>query len=158
MNDLLIAFFIVLGGIGGIYFFTGWLARKAESMPLINPPPAKLQKRINQAFGGLAVTPQDGAKVTRVTQAALEGPAEYTLKPGIEWNPLWGFPRNNPCFCGSKQKAKHCCLGPGTSLSRFMEQDDAEAVRAHWEKIITGEKTVIVTKESKVGNAGERQK
>jgi hypothetical protein len=158
MNDLLIAFLIVIAGIGGIYFFTGWLARKAESMPLINPPPAKLQKRINQAFGGLAVAPTDAKPGVPNPKAALQGPGEYRLKPGIEWNPLWSFPRNNPCFCGSKQKAKHCCLGPGTSLSRFMEQDDAEAVRAHWEKIIAGEKTVIVTREAKAGNAGERQK
>lgn len=31
--------------------------------------------------------------------------------PGIDkvWNPLRRFPRNAPCFCGSKEKFKRCC-------------------------------------------------
>jgi hypothetical protein len=30
--------------------------------------------------------------------------------PGYVFNPLKGYPRNEPCFCGSGLKAKKCCL------------------------------------------------
>lgn len=29
---------------------------------------------------------------------------------GRAWNPLRDYPRNLPCFCGSKKKFKKCCL------------------------------------------------
>lgn len=34
----------------------------------------------------------------------------YKPKPGFSWNPLKGFPRNSPCFCGSGRKFKKCCV------------------------------------------------
>lgn len=35
----------------------------------------------------------------------------YKPKKGLIWNPLRGYPRNLPCFCGkTDKKAKHCCL------------------------------------------------
>lgn len=30
--------------------------------------------------------------------------------PGNDWNPFAKYPRNEPCYCGSKIKAKKCCL------------------------------------------------
>ena len=34
----------------------------------------------------------------------------YIEQPGYEWNPLRGWPRNEPCWCSSGKKAKKCCL------------------------------------------------
>jgi len=34
----------------------------------------------------------------------------YVPARGRVFNPLRGYPRNKPCFCGSKKKFKKCCL------------------------------------------------
>lgn len=34
----------------------------------------------------------------------------YKPKDGFDWNPALGFPRNEPCFCGSGKKFKKCHL------------------------------------------------
>jgi len=36
--------------------------------------------------------------------------SSYKPKPGHGDNPLLKYPRNDECFCGSKKKAKSCCL------------------------------------------------
>jgi hypothetical protein len=62
---------------------------------------------------------------------AKDGNAFYHLHAGNIWNPLRTYPRNNPCFCGSGQKSKRCCLPkviPYTSqkhavvLSEYLDQ------------------------------------
>lgn len=52
------------------------------------------------------------------------------------WNPLKSFPRNLNCFCGSKSKAKHCCLPFQPAV---LETDMATLVRLNWDKIVNGE-------------------
>lgn len=68
----------------------------------------------------------------------------YRYKPdaGNAWNPLKGFPRNNPCFCGSEIKAKHCCL-PKTL--EYCSAKTAGELRRVWPDIISGKHLVQLT-------------
>lgn len=56
--------------------------------------------------------------------------------PGTERNPLLDYPRNLGCFCGSEQKAKHCCL---PFQQRAGKSLGVQILRDNWEKIISGE-------------------
>jgi hypothetical protein len=47
----------------------------------------------------------------------------YAPKPGMRWNPLREWPRNEQCFCGSKKKAKKCHL---PSLVECVKVSEAE--------------------------------
>jgi hypothetical protein len=58
---------------------------------------------------------------------------------GYEWNPLLAFPRNNKCFCGSKIKAKKCCL---PKLPRAIGKEHAKAILMNWFDIESGKMTV----------------
>lgn len=33
----------------------------------------------------------------------------FDLKPGFEWNPMFDYPKHEPCYCGKKLKFKNCC-------------------------------------------------
>lgn len=35
---------------------------------------------------------------------------KYEPKKGYDWNPFLKYPRNEPCYCGSKKKYKLCCI------------------------------------------------
>ena len=49
----------------------------------------------------------------------------YGLIRVAAWNPLNGFPRNAPCFCGKPIKAKKCCL---PKMRRAVPAGDAKVV------------------------------
>jgi len=36
--------------------------------------------------------------------------AGYKPAPGYPYNPIFGYGRNYPCFCGSSKKFKKCCM------------------------------------------------
>jgi len=59
----------------------------------------------------------------------------YVPTQGNVWSPLLRYPVNAKCFCGSKLKAKKCCM---PKLSRAMDVKDAMQVLKDWDKIILG--------------------
>lgn len=48
------------------------------------------------------------------------------IRKGWVWNPMTNYPRNVECWCGSKIKAKKCCL---PNLSPIVTKRDAEKIR-----------------------------
>lgn len=51
----------------------------------------------------------------------------YVLLPGYSWNPLTSYPRNKPCFCGGRVKAKKCCI---RKVSRICLSENVKALKA----------------------------
>lgn len=51
---------------------------------------------------------------------------QFVLQPGMAWNPLANWPRNKPCFCNSKKKAKKCCL---PKVTRVIPSKDVADVK-----------------------------
>lgn len=78
----------------------------------------------------------------------------YRPMPGWTQNPLKGFPRNNPCFCGSKTKAKRCCI---PKLDMVMNTQDAMRVRANWENIVSGKMQLEQRSTESAEKNGQRQ-
>lgn len=60
----------------------------------------------------------------------------YRADKGYGWNPLRGFPRNAPCWCGSKSKAKKCCL---PFIKDALDDGSVLYLKQNWEKIVSGE-------------------
>lgn len=78
----------------------------------------------------------DTALATRKEKKKKDRPAAYALMPGASWNPLTKWPRNHVCFCGSMRKSKNCCL---PHVARALPTVEAEALRAIWAKLASGE-------------------
>lgn len=53
-------------------------------------------------------------------------------KPGMVWNPLSRFPRNEQCFCGTGLKFKACCI---TKVKPCCPAADAEKVQEIVDKL-----------------------
>ncbi len=66
---------------------------------------------------------------------------KWKPNPGNTWNPLERFPRNNPCFCGSKLKAKKCCLN---KIQAWCTAEEARKIEMKWEEILSGEFKIIL--------------
>lgn len=54
------------------------------------------------------------------------------IRGGYEWNPLKKYPRNTPCYCGSKIKFKHCHLNEIQSQVIAGDVVGARTGRKHW--------------------------
>jgi hypothetical protein len=59
----------------------------------------------------------------------------YVAPKGAMWNPLLSYPRNNKCWCGSLQKAKHCCM---PRASKCVSIGTGEMIKREWNKILAG--------------------
>lgn len=59
---------------------------------------------------GVPVLPLGARPVSAAAAVAKPKVKVYEPLPGCDWNPLKKFPRNESCYCGSKKKAKKCCL------------------------------------------------
>jgi hypothetical protein len=59
------------------------------------------------------------------------------------WNPMLGFPRNNPCFCASGVKFKKCCL---PRMTRVISKENAKFIQQRWDEFVEGK---LNTKEIK---------
>ena len=81
---------------------------------------------------------------------------DYRYKPdaGNAWNPLKGYPRNNPCFCGSTIKAKHCCL---PRVLEYCGAKVAKELRAVWPDILAGKHLVQLTNDEKPSDDGQNK-
>lgn len=54
----------------------------------------------------------------------------FRPKEGRAWNPLSGYPRNEPCWCGSGKKFKKCCLNEqGRTIGTDKAKRMAELVK-----------------------------
>lgn len=71
---------------------------------------------------------------------------EYHPKPGMAWNPLTSFPKNSPCVCGSKIKFKKC---HGPRIMTAVPIEVAEEIRANWDLLRLGKKTLKLKGEMK---------
>lgn len=85
-----------------------------------------LKAGVQDALTGLA---QKMASPTNPL-AILKQPHRYTPKPGFDWNPLRQFPRNSPCWCGSKLKAKRCHLNDTPELVELKRLPELKALVA----------------------------
>lgn len=63
----------------------------------------------------------------------------YRLRPGFDWNPLIGYPRNKGCWCGSGDKAKRCCM---PHIARALPRNEAAVINEIWPKLLEGKLTI----------------
>lgn len=57
-----------------------------------------------------------------------KNPGYFAPRPGFVSNPLLTYPRNFLCFCGSKKKAKACCI---PKVKRVVPKDQADSLRKY---------------------------
>lgn len=59
-------------------------------------------------------------------------PGYYVPKPGMVPNPMLGYERNTPCWCGSGAKAKKCCL---PTARHVVSAQDAEFLNSYLKEV-----------------------
>jgi hypothetical protein len=101
---------------------------KKDPVPDSNAAPEFFAKHVR-------VSPKDKAQRPRRRDFAEGNSKGWTPRPGTAWNPLRRFPRNNLCFCGSKKKAKACCL---RKIAWAVSLETAKRVEAVWQDLLAG--------------------
>jgi len=61
--------------------------------------------------------------------------------PGYDYNPLAGWPRNEPCFCASGKKAKKCHL---PTLNPIIKASEASKLYEFMKAKRAGKKVTLI--------------
>lgn len=74
-----------------------------------------MRKLLSWAFSFFPSAKSPTSPIIQLTPKQLDSFLPVTYEghkpmPGNEWNPLIKYPRNSVCYCGSKIKAKKCCI------------------------------------------------